>query len=153
MYPPYRFKVYSRVREDPKRYSARMQSKCGCELPSSDEIYDNLLCFAFKNSVGSHPIKKKKLNTLLENNIILAVRQKRKHILILSLISTQTKKKKKIRFRQLNIINLGQSELGIFIMFGHQNLILFFPFVCVSKSDSKLKYVSAFVLLPKYIIL
>ena len=56
MYPPSRFEVYSRVREDPERYSAKMQSECGRELPSSDEIYDNLLCFAFKNSVGSHPI-------------------------------------------------------------------------------------------------
>ena len=45
-----------RVREDPERYSAKMQSECGRELPSSDEIYDNLLCFAFKNSAGSHPI-------------------------------------------------------------------------------------------------
>ena len=33
-----------------------MQSECGRELPSSDEIYDNLLCFAFKNSAGSHPL-------------------------------------------------------------------------------------------------
>lgn len=56
-YPPYRFKVYSRVREDPERYSARMWSECGHEFPSSDKIYDNLLCFAFKNSAGSHPIK------------------------------------------------------------------------------------------------
>lgn len=34
-------------------------------------------------------------------------------------------------------------------MFTHQDLFLFFTFVCVSKSDSKLKYLSAFVLLPK----
>ena len=35
--------------------------------------------------------QEQKLNMLLENNIILAVRQKQKHILILSLISTQAK--------------------------------------------------------------
>ena len=36
--------------------------------------------------------QEKKLNTLLENNIILAVRQKQKHILILSPISTHRQK-------------------------------------------------------------
>ena len=38
--------------------------------------------------------QEKNLNTLLENNIILAVRQKQKHILILSLISTHRQKGK-----------------------------------------------------------
>ena len=37
---------------------------------------------------------RKNLNTLLENNIILAVRQKRKHILILSPISAHRQKGK-----------------------------------------------------------
>ena len=38
--------------------------------------------------------QEKNLNTLLENNIILAVRQKWKHILILSPISTHRQKGK-----------------------------------------------------------
>ena len=62
---------------------------------------------------------------------------------------TQTKVKNKNRFQWLNIINISQSELGIFIMFGCQNLFLFLTFVCVLKSDLKLKYVPAFVLWPK----
>jgi hypothetical protein len=59
---------------------------------------------------------------------------------------TQTKVKNKNRFQWLNMINLGLSELGIFIMFSQQNLFLFFTFVYVWKSDLK------FLLLSRYSI-
>ena len=64
-YPPYRFEIYLRVREDPERYSEETLTESGHELPLSDEIYDSLLCFTLKNYAGSHPFKFKSTAWLL----------------------------------------------------------------------------------------
>ena len=102
---------------------------------------------------SNYNCRKKNLNSLLENNINLAVRRKQEHILLNFKSDFNTdKSEKQNRCQQLNIINLGQSELRIFIMFSCWKSVFVFHFCLCVKIGLEIKICSCFCLIAKIIL-